>query len=81
MGRTEEALRIFKDLLGYSSHLGLYSEEIDPETLEFMGNFPQAFSHMGLIMAAFELDSALDGDQVLQPPRRKHVISAEDVGL
>ena len=61
MGRTEEALRIFKDLLGYSSHLGLYSEEIDPETLEFMGNFPQAFSHMGLIMAAFELDSALDG--------------------
>ena len=61
MGRTEEALRIFKDLLGYSSHLGLYSEEINPETLEFMGNFPQAFSHMGLIMAAFELDSALDG--------------------
>jgi len=33
-------------------------KEINPETLEFMGNFPQAFSHMGLIMAAFELDSA-----------------------
>ena len=61
IGRTEEALRIFKDLIGYSNHLGLYSEEINPENLELMGNFPQAFSHMGLIMAAFELDSALDG--------------------
>ena len=61
MGRTGKALRIFKDLLGYANHVGLYSEEINPDTLEFMGNFPQAFSHMGLIMAAFELDNALDG--------------------
>ena len=60
IGRTEEALRIFKDLIGYSNHLGLYSEEINPENLELMGNFPQAFSHMGLIMAAYELDQAID---------------------
>ena len=61
MGRTKRALSIFKDLLGYANHVGLYSEEINPDTLEFMGNFPQAFSHMGLIMAAFELDNVLDG--------------------
>ncbi len=61
MGQTERAQNIFNDLLGYANHLGLYSEEINPDTLEFMGNFPQAFSHMGLIMAAVELDQALDG--------------------
>jgi GH15 family glucan-1,4-alpha-glucosidase len=60
MGQTEKALKVFKDLLGYSNHLGLYSEEINPKNLELMGNFPQAFSHMGLIMAAVELDQALD---------------------
>lgn len=60
IGQTEKALKVFKDLLGYSNHLGLYSEEIDPENLELMGNFPQAFSHMGLIMAAVELGQALD---------------------
>ncbi|MBO0888419.1 glycoside hydrolase family 15 protein, partial [Candidatus Bathyarchaeota archaeon] len=60
MGRTEEALKVFKDLLGYSNHLGLYSEEINPKNLELMGNYPQSFSHMGLISAAFELDRSLD---------------------
>src|SRR5947199_10841104 len=65
MGRTRKALSIFKDLLRYANHVGLYSEEINPDTLEFMGNFPQAFSHMGLLMAAFELDNALAGKQNL----------------
>jgi pentatricopeptide repeat protein len=59
-GRVEEALSAFKELLNYSNHLGLYTEEIDPATGEGLGNFPQAFSHMGLIMAACALDSALD---------------------
>jgi GH15 family glucan-1,4-alpha-glucosidase len=56
MGRTIEAKRIFEQLLHYANHLGLYSEEIDPDTGSFLGNFPQAFSHMGLIMAAHELN-------------------------
>ena len=59
-GRVEEALETFDELLGYSNHLGLFTEEVDPEKGEGLGNFPQAFSHMGLVMAAVELDQALN---------------------
>jgi GH15 family glucan-1,4-alpha-glucosidase len=59
MGKTEEARLIFEKMLTYGSHLGLYAEEIGP-TGEAMGNFPQALTHLGLINAAFALDSALD---------------------
>ncbi|HUI85535.1 MAG TPA: glycoside hydrolase family 15 protein [Nitrososphaerales archaeon] len=59
MKRTREAQRLLGELVGHSNHLGLYSEEVDPETGEHLGNFPQAFSHMGFIMAAFEVDRAL----------------------
>jgi GH15 family glucan-1,4-alpha-glucosidase len=59
MGKTEEARLIFEKMLTYASHLGLYAEEIGP-TGEAMGNFPQALTHLGLINAAFALDSALD---------------------
>lgn len=54
-GKTEEARRHFDDLLRYGSHLGLYSEEIDPATGAFLGNFPQAFTHVGLINSALYL--------------------------
>ena len=59
MGKTEEARLIFEKMLTYANHLGLYAEEIGPAG-EAMGNFPQAFTHLGLINAAFELDRALD---------------------
>lgn len=51
-GRKEEALALFKDLLGYANHLGLYSEDLDFETKEQLGNFPQAYSHLALINTA-----------------------------
>ncbi len=60
-GKVEDAMETFNKLLTYSNHLGLYSEEVDPSSGEGLGNFPQAFSHMGLIMAAYELDRVLDG--------------------
>jgi len=44
-------------MLTYANHLGLYSEEIGP-TGEQLGNFPQAFSHIGLVTAAAEIDRA-----------------------
>lgn len=58
-GRLEEARMTFDKMLGYANHLGLYSEEIGPSG-EALGNFPQAFTHLGLISAAFAIDRALD---------------------
>ena len=58
MQRVEEAEKNFTELLGCANHLGLFSEEVDLRTGEALGNFPQAFSHMGLILAASELDRA-----------------------
>ena len=57
-GRLEEARFIFEQMLGYANHLGLYAEEIGPSG-EALGNFPQAFTHLTLISAAFNLDRTL----------------------
>lgn len=58
-GRVEEAQEIFVAHVQASNHLGLLAEEIEPSTGELLGNFPQAFSHLGLINAAFRIDLAL----------------------
>jgi alpha,alpha-trehalase len=52
----ERAERLFDRLVGFANDLGLLAEEIDTATGELLGNFPQAFSHIGLITAANELD-------------------------
>ena len=57
-GRLDEARLAFEKMLTYANHLGLYAEEIGP-TGEQLGNFPQAFTHLALISAAFNLDRAL----------------------
>ncbi len=59
-GRLDDARFIFERMLGYSNHLGLYSEEIGSAG-EALGNFPQAFTHLSLISAAFNLDRQLGG--------------------
>ena len=59
-GRTEEACRRFEDMLGYANDVGLFAEEIDPESGAALGNFPQAFSHVGLINAALHLAKAVN---------------------
>ena len=57
-GRLDEARLIFEKMLTYANHLGLYAEQIGPSG-EALGNFPQAFTHLALISAAFNLDRAL----------------------
>jgi GH15 family glucan-1,4-alpha-glucosidase len=56
--RLEEARLMFEQMIGYSNHLGIYSEQIGFEG-EALGNTPQAFTHLALISAAFNLDRAL----------------------
>ena len=57
-GEVERAQRLFDQLAGYANDLGLLAEEIDPKSGDQLGNFPQAFSHIGLITAAYEIDKA-----------------------
>ena len=57
--RVDEARLIFEGMLGYANHLGLYAEETGPSG-EALGNFPQAFTHLALINAAWTLDRALE---------------------
>jgi GH15 family glucan-1,4-alpha-glucosidase len=60
-GQVTEARERFEQMLGYASPLGLYSEEIDPHNGELLGNFPQAFTHIGLINSAVALQMAQEG--------------------
>jgi len=55
LDRKDEARDLFEHLLQLHNGLGLYSEDILPDTLEQAGNFPQTYSHVGLINAAFRL--------------------------
>ena len=57
-GQLEEARLLFEKMLGYANHVGLYAEEISHRG-EALGNFPQAFTHLGLISAALNLDRVL----------------------
>jgi GH15 family glucan-1,4-alpha-glucosidase len=61
-GDVKRARFLFEKKLGYANHLGLFAEELSPSG-EHLGNFPQAFTHLGLISAAFELNRRLDAEK------------------
>jgi GH15 family glucan-1,4-alpha-glucosidase len=57
-GRTHRARDVFERAAGFATDLGLMSEEIAPDSSELLGNFPQAFSHIGLVNAAWAISEA-----------------------
>jgi GH15 family glucan-1,4-alpha-glucosidase len=59
-GDVEKARFLFEKMLGYANHVGLYAEQVG-RSGEHLGNFPQAFTHLALISAAFDLDRRLSG--------------------
>lgn len=60
-GTLQQAHHNFQELLNYSNDLGLFAEEIDAETGDALGNFPQAFTHIGLISAALTIEEQEHG--------------------
>ncbi|TFV57960.1 glycoside hydrolase family 15 protein [Geodermatophilus sp. DF01-2] len=63
-GKVEEADDWFTHLLDYGNDLGLFAEETDPASGEQLGNFPQAFSHVGLVNAAWRLTERASGQDL-----------------
>ncbi len=61
-GQVDKARLFFEKLHGYANHLGLYAEELDPAG-RFLGNYPQAFTHLALVNSALFLNEALDREQ------------------
>lgn len=60
VGRIEDAIREFEKLMQYSNHLMLFSEDVDEATGSQWGNFPQAYSHVGLMNAAYRIANRLN---------------------
>lgn len=65
-GTPEEARTTLERLCGYANDVGLFAEEIDPRTGAALGNFPQAFTHVGLVNAALSLAERLEGGKPLE---------------
>lgn len=66
VGRISDAIQEFNRVSHYCNHLGLFSEDIDPKNGSQWGNFPQAYSHVGLVNAAFRISKKMDKPDFLQ---------------
>ncbi len=79
-GSVDDARQLFERLCGYANDVGLFAEEIDPGTGAALGNFPQAFTHVGLINAAISLARRLEGKTPMprQLPEKPEEPKAEE---
>jgi GH15 family glucan-1,4-alpha-glucosidase len=69
-GQVERAQEVFERAASFVTDLGLLAEEVDPGTGELLGNYPQAFSHIGLVNAAWAIDQAQRARSVAVPAPR-----------
>ena len=69
IGEEEKSQKLFDQLLGYSNHLGLFSEDLDFKTKRLLGNFPQAYSHLALIDCAVNFSNKAMEDQIIENMR------------
>lgn len=76
-GTLDNSKKLFEHLLSFQNDLGLYAEEIEPETGAALGNFPQAFTHVGVISAALSLKDRARGTESL--PHRPEKAAANGV--
>jgi len=74
-GRIDEAEALFERLIGLRNHLGLFAEEYEPKLRRQIGNFPQAFTHLALIVTAHGIDAVRAGGE-RRLPRRGEVAEA-----
>jgi len=79
-GSADEAESRIAAQLGYANDVGLFAEEVDPGTGDALGNFPQAFTHIGLVNACLSLANRLTGREQLSHQRRlPHAAAREEV--
>jgi len=67
--KPKKAEKLFEQLLSYSNHLGLFSEDIDFKTKRLLGNFPQAYSHLALIETAINISNVTHEEEVMDAMR------------
>jgi GH15 family glucan-1,4-alpha-glucosidase len=74
-GTVDETRELFEQLCSYANDVGLFGEEIDSGTGAALGNFPQAFTHVGLINAALSLTRRMEGEKPIhrEVPHRQEV--------
>ena len=66
-GELARAREVFERVVSHANDVGLLAEEIDPRDGSLLGNFPQAFSHVGLITAAWAIDQVAEHPQEATP--------------
>jgi GH15 family glucan-1,4-alpha-glucosidase len=60
MGDLDQSVEVFRRVASHANPVGLFSEDVDPRTGALLGNFPQAYTHVGLIHAAMTIGELLD---------------------